>query len=326
MSRVIDKLLDAGVSITTGSAHGNVNHPEFTVCISGKLHSGRKKSDYQEPLLAIGYALVDEVSKGLNYLVLADADSGSSKAEKAKKLGIKVISEAQLIEMVGEFASQEPVSTVDLPIQTSIVSKPSKENAMTKPSTPLSVDASARRFEFIDEKSAKFWEIDVIAESVEVKFGKIGTNGQTQIKNFESPDEAFMHAEKLVHEKLKNGYQEVVPRANRKVPQALTKLAPVPVKPIPVKAKATPAPEKSVPGSKKVCISGKLPSGSKKSDYEAPLLAAGYSLVDDVVHDLTYLVLADPTSTSSKAEKARKLGVEVLSEEELQGLLSTNND
>jgi DNA ligase (NAD+) len=48
--------------------------------------------------------------------------------------------------------------------------------------------------------------------------------------------------------------------------------------------------------------------------------------VDDVVHDLTYLVLADPTSSSSKAEKARKLGVEVISEEELQGLLSTNND
>jgi len=330
MSRVIDKLLDAGVSITTGSANGNDNHPEFTVCISGKLHSGRKKSDYQVPLHAIGYALVDEVSKGLNYLVLADADSGSSKAEKAKKLGIQVISEAQLIEMVGGFASQEPVSTVDLPIQTSIVSKPSKENAMTKPSTPISVDASARRFEFIDEKSAKFWEVDVVSESVEVKFGKIGTNGQTQIKDFESPDEALKHAEKLVHEKLKNGYQEVVPRANRKVPQALTKLAPAPVKPIPVKAKAkakaTPAPEKSVPSSKKVCISGKLPSGSKKADYEAPLLAAGYSLVDDVVHDLTYLVLADPTSTSSKAEKARKLGVEVLSEEELQGLLSTNND
>ena len=48
---------------------------------------------------------------------------------------------------------------------------------------------------------------------------------------------------------------------------------------------------------------------------------AGYSLVDDVVHDLTYLVLADPASTSSKAEKARKLGVEVISEDQLISLL-----
>ena len=325
MSQVIDKLLNAGVCITTGSTHGTAAQPELTVCISGKLHSGRKKSDYQEPLLAIGYALVDEVSKGLNFLVLADADSGSSKAEKARKLGVQVISEAQLIEMVGNFTSQESASTAELPIQPSIVSKPPKENAMSKSSTPLSVDASARRFEFVDDKSAKFWEVDVIAESVEVKFGKIGTNGQTQIKDFETPDEALKHAEKLVHEKLKNGYQEVVQGASQKTSQAPAKPVPAPVKPVSVKAKSSPAPVKSAPSSKKVCISGKLPSGSKKADYEAPLLAAGYSLVDDVVHDLTYLVLADPTSTSSKAEKARKLGVAVISEEELQGLLSSNS-
>jgi NAD-dependent DNA ligase len=325
MSQVIDKLLDAGVSITTDSVHGVADRPGLTVCISGKLHSGRKKSDYQEPLRAIGYALVDEVTKGLNFLVLADADSGSSKAEKARKLGVQVISEAQLIEMVGNFTSQESVSTVELSIQTPIVSKPPKETAMSKSSAPLSVDASPRRFEFVDDKSAKFWEVDVIAESVEVKFGKIGTNGQTQIKDFETPDEALKHAEKLVHEKLKNGYQEVAQWATQKASQAPAKPVTTSVKHVSVKAKSSPVPVKSATSSKKVCISGKLPSGSKKADYEAPLLAAGYSLVDDVVHDLTYLVLADPTSTSSKAEKARKLGVVVISEEELQGLLSTES-
>ena len=322
MSQVIDKLLDAGVFISSASGQGSSVQPELTVCISGKLHSGRKKSDYQEPLLAIGYALVDEVSKGLNYLVLADADSGSSKAEKARKLGVQVISEAQLIEMVGNFTSQEPVSTVEFPIQTSIASKPPKENAMSKSSTPLSVDASARRFEFVDDKSAKFWEVDVIAESVEVKFGKIGTNGQTQIKNFETADEALKHAKKLVHEKLKNGYQEVVQAAHQNATPASTKPAPASVKPVSVKAKSSPAPVESAPSFRKVCISGKLPSGSKKADYEAPLLAAGYSLVDDVVHDLAYLVLADPSSISSKAEKAKKLGVTgIISEIQLQALL-----
>jgi DNA ligase (NAD+) len=73
-----------------------------------------------------------------------------------------------------------------------------------------------------------------------------------------------------------------------------------------------------------VCISGKLPSGKKKADYQEPLLAAGYELVDDVGKELTYLVLADATSTSSKAVKARKLGVTVISEEELLALLDTN--
>lgn len=72
---------------------------------------------------------------------------------------------------------------------------------------------------------------------------------------------------------------------------------------------------------KTVCISGKLPSGKKKSDYAAPLEAAGYRLVDSVEAGLAFLVLAEPGSTSSKAQKARKLNVTVISEEELERML-----
>ena len=88
-------------------------------------------------------------------------------------------------------------------------------------------------------------------------------------------------------------------------------------------AKALPKLKAAAPGKggvktvKTVCISGKLPSGKKKADYEGPLRAAGYELVDDVVKGLHYLVLADPGSPSSKSEKARKMGVEVISEERL---------
>ncbi len=73
--------------------------------------------------------------------------------------------------------------------------------------------------------------------------------------------------------------------------------------------------------AKSVCITGKLPSGKKKSDYKAPLEAAGFVLVDKVSRELDYLVLADPTSTSSKAAKARKYGVALISEEELNGMI-----
>lgn len=72
---------------------------------------------------------------------------------------------------------------------------------------------------------------------------------------------------------------------------------------------------------KTVCITGKLPSGKKKSDYAAPLEAAGYRLVDEVVAGLTFLVHADPSSTSSKAQKARKLNVALISEEDLERML-----
>ncbi len=72
-----------------------------------------------------------------------------------------------------------------------------------------------------------------------------------------------------------------------------------------------------------LCITGKLPSGKKKGDYEAPLAAVGIELVDSVTEGLSFLVLADPSSSSSKAKKARKLGVQLISEEELQTLTET---
>ena len=66
--------------------------------------------------------------------------------------------------------------------------------------------------------------------------------------------------------------------------------------------------------SKSFCISGKLNSGKKKKDYVRHLEKAGCALVDKGTADLDYLVLADPASTSSKAQKARKLNVSVISE------------
>lgn len=63
-----------------------------------------------------------------------------------------------------------------------------------------------------------------------------------------------------------------------------------------------------------------MPSGKKKADYQAALAAQGIDLVDDVTRGLDLLVLADPASTSSKAVKARRLGVQVIGEEELSRL------
>jgi DNA ligase (NAD+) len=105
MAQVIDKLLANGVDIlppqedvrTLKEEQQTLNQ---TVCISGKLPSGKKKSDYQAPLLEAGYRLVDDVSKELTYLVLADAESTSSKSIKAKKLGVGVINEDDLNSMI----------------------------------------------------------------------------------------------------------------------------------------------------------------------------------------------------------------------------------
>ncbi len=108
MAPVIDKMLANGVEILPPQEdlHESAEPTEPTepkrptICISGKLPSGKRKSDYQEPLLAAGYELVDEVSKGLSYLVLADPASTSSKSVKASKLGVPVIGEEDLIKLL----------------------------------------------------------------------------------------------------------------------------------------------------------------------------------------------------------------------------------
>jgi DNA ligase (NAD+) len=71
--------------------------PKLTICITGKLPSGRKKHDYAEPLNAAGHRLVDDLTKEVNVLVMADPfGPESSKTKKAKKLGIELHDESWL--------------------------------------------------------------------------------------------------------------------------------------------------------------------------------------------------------------------------------------
>jgi predicted DNA-binding WGR domain protein len=70
------------------------------------------------------------------------------------------------------------------------------------------VDAM-RRYELADGTSSKFWEIGVDGKTVTVRFGRIGTKGQTQIKAHTSPEVAREAHDKLVAEKTKKGYRSV---------------------------------------------------------------------------------------------------------------------
>ncbi len=104
LSGVIDRLLEQGVEVVSVATQGAVTQagPEKgTVCITGKLPSGKKKGEYAEALEAAGYELVDKVSKGLSFLVVADPSSTSSKAVKARKYGVKLLSEDDLQGMLG---------------------------------------------------------------------------------------------------------------------------------------------------------------------------------------------------------------------------------
>lgn len=65
-----------------------------------------------------------------------------------------------------------------------------------------------RVFIFQDFKSQKFWSIDVEGVNVTVNYGRLGTDGQTQTKTFDTPEKAEKQAEKLIAEKTKKGYVE----------------------------------------------------------------------------------------------------------------------
>lgn len=72
----------------------------LSFCFSGS-HS-RPRKTLESSVDRAGGKVASSVTKGVDYLVLADANSTSSKAEKARKLGTKVIDEAAFVSLVTE--------------------------------------------------------------------------------------------------------------------------------------------------------------------------------------------------------------------------------
>ena len=65
-----------------------------------------------------------------------------------------------------------------------------------------------RRFEYTDEKSNKFWEIECDGLSHTVRYGTIGSHGRTKTTEFDSGEAASNDAERLIGQKTERGYIE----------------------------------------------------------------------------------------------------------------------
>jgi predicted DNA-binding WGR domain protein len=65
-----------------------------------------------------------------------------------------------------------------------------------------------RRFELVEGSSSKFWEVEVEGCDVTVRFGRIGTSGQSKTKTFADEPAAKKEHAKLVKEKAGKGYVE----------------------------------------------------------------------------------------------------------------------
>lgn len=87
------------------------------------------------------------------------------------------------------------------------------ETAPTSPALPPEAEISApatnatQRFEFMEGASRKFWEIGRENESLTIRFGRIGTAGQSQVKTFADAARATREMDKLIREKMRKGYK-----------------------------------------------------------------------------------------------------------------------
>ncbi|CAD5712069.1 DUF4132 domain-containing protein [Escherichia coli] len=65
-----------------------------------------------------------------------------------------------------------------------------------------------RHFIYQDEKSHKFWAVKQQGNELHISWGKVGTNGQNQVKSFADAAAAEKAELKLIAEKVKKGYVE----------------------------------------------------------------------------------------------------------------------
>jgi DNA ligase-1 len=104
---------------------------------------------------------------------------------------------------VPRFPSYVGVRAIPAP-HSSTPSSLTGDKAMPKTST-------LRRFEYVGGGSDKFWAVEVDGASVVVRFGRNGTSGQMQVKDFADAAAAQKQADKLIREKTGKGYVEVEP-------------------------------------------------------------------------------------------------------------------
>jgi DNA ligase (NAD+) len=94
---------DVKKHVATGSLLG------LTFCLTGSLSRPRKEVELQ--IKAVGGKTTTSVSGKLDYLVAGE--SAGSKLEKANRLDVKVLTEQELIEMIGDISFEEDVISTE---------------------------------------------------------------------------------------------------------------------------------------------------------------------------------------------------------------------
>ena len=99
----LDELL-AAVELVRGDDEPDGGAP--TVCFTGKMPE--KRSYYETEARKRGYRPADSVARGLSLLVAADPQGESTKLDKARKLGIRIVTPEEFLSLPPADAASEP--------------------------------------------------------------------------------------------------------------------------------------------------------------------------------------------------------------------------
>jgi DNA ligase (NAD+) len=92
------RFIKNGLTIAS-STKSTLKDGAFIFCLTGKFD--HPKDYYHSKIEQAGHGYTETYSKSVNYLVTNDLHSGSSKMEKAKKNGTKVITADELLKLIG---------------------------------------------------------------------------------------------------------------------------------------------------------------------------------------------------------------------------------
>ena len=81
---------------------------------------------------------------------------------------------------------------------------------------------------YVEGTSNKFWRARTDECRLYVNYGRIGTNGQTQVKDFPTPEKAVAEMEKVAGSKRRKGYSDGEGGGEQDAEQAPAKASPKP--------------------------------------------------------------------------------------------------
>jgi len=133
----IERLVAAGIVPVAPKTGGGFYGRSF--CFTGTLPRPRK--DYEDLVEKHGGTLLAGVTKDLDFLVLADPGSGSTKAEKAKKYGTECIDAAQFDALIARVEAGEMIASP----RATAAAEPVDKTAEPKPKKAAKPKAKAKK-------------------------------------------------------------------------------------------------------------------------------------------------------------------------------------